>query len=461
MSLQLIVTVGPDIGREFSFGTERQVVIGRGDDCEVQLEDARVSRNHCRITVEGGRATLEDLGSSWGTMVNGQKVSTHQLQPGDVIELSETKLRFDVRSDANAVTWAPSVLQTSAPTAAPVPQIPPSPRAAVPKKEEPKKARPLNPSMQNAMLSARSAEPLLLRVAASESTDHSRNAVVRPADSLDHLVGETLHRYRIVKLLARTATGTLFRAVDTKKFREVALKVLWPFISKQDDDVQRFVRAFEAMRDIKHPNLIAQYGAGITKPHCWVATELVEGASLAELLRTGRQSWRMVARMVSEIAQALVVAADHQVLHRNISPSSIRIRGADGVAKLGDLILAKALEGTRAERLTKPGETVGELPFLAPESLFDEPMDARSDIYSLGITAYTALAGKNPFLGKNVSETIANVINLKPPTLRSIDSSIPPSIENLLFRMIASQPDGRPSAPGDVASELQSILTAI
>ena len=145
------------------------------------------------------------------------------------------------------------------------------------------------------------------------------------------------------------------------------------------------------------------------------------------------------------------------ILHRNISPSSIRIRGADGVAKLGDLILAKALEGTRAERLTKPGETVGELPFLAPESLFDEPMD----IYSLGITAYTALAGKNPFLGKNVSETIANVINLKPPTLRSIDSSIPPSIENLLFRMIASQPDGRPSAPGDVASELQSILTAI
>jgi pSer/pThr/pTyr-binding forkhead associated (FHA) protein len=473
MSLQLLVILGPNMGQSFSLGNERPIVIGRGDDCSVQLDDPRISRNHCQILVEGGRATLRDLGSSWGTMVNGNKISNHNLQPGDVIELSETKLRFEVGSNAAAVTWAPNSTDDDPP----------------PKLEQPKPAPLITPtdeapalkSPQPIPLTKPIAEPKASSAPASPSPsallklDDTKGPTQPGEDLLDTLIGETVHRYHIVKAMAKSKTGVLFRAVDTKKHRAVTLQVLWPHISQNEDDVQRFVRSIDAMRVIKHPNLVALYGAGITMPGpdwaytqairpqpaksiCWFAAELVNGCTLEQLMKKERPSWRVAAGIARDIAGGLVTAADHGVVHRNITPSSILIREEDGIAKLGDLVLAKALEGTDGERLTKPGETVGELPFLAPESLFDEPLDLRSDIYSLGITIYTALAGTNPFLGKSVTETISNVINLKPPTLRFINKEIPIPLEKLVFRMIASQKDQRPSHPQEVVNELQAIL---
>ncbi|MBW3543644.1 MAG: FHA domain-containing protein, partial [Planctomycetes bacterium] len=108
MMLRVVITSGPAADAVFELKPQTATTIGRGDDCDIRLEDPRTSRIHCRIEVAGGRALLEDAGSSWGTFVNGEKVEQRPLQPGDVIRLGETELRFEIVSNPAAVTWGPS-----------------------------------------------------------------------------------------------------------------------------------------------------------------------------------------------------------------------------------------------------------------------------------------------------------------------------------------------------------------
>jgi pSer/pThr/pTyr-binding forkhead associated (FHA) protein len=455
MLLQLLVVLGPDMGKTFSFGNEQLLVIGRGDDCAIQLEDSRVSRNHCQITIEGGRAVLEDLNSSWGTVVNGQKISTHHLQPNDVIELSETKLRFEVQADAAAVTWAPDVPRDSSPKVEPTEQpiVAPTPMAVPDERSQQSPQPVVQPGETTAQGTLPNAE-LSEQVLQADRQDEQSG----PWDSL---IGQTIHRFKIDAVLANAKTGMVFRATDIKKGRAVALKVMSPEFAQQEEDVQRFIRGVGTMKDIKHPNLVALYGAGLNAPFCWLASELVEGDSLDAILENRRMPWHVAARMGMEIASALCVAADQNVVHRNITPASILIRESDGAAKLGDLILSKALEGTSSERLTKAGETVGELPFLSPEIMLDEPADARSDLYSLGITVYTAAAGANPFVGRTLSETILNAQTKSPPSLRTIDPNIPVRFENILFRMMARNRDERYEHPIEAVQDLTDLLKSL
>ena len=104
MRLQLVVTRGPDMGVVFELEMVGSYVLGRGDDCSIQLSDARISRHHCRLVVSGGKAQLEDTNSSWGTIVNGEPISSRQLQPGDVVKLVETEMRFEVSTSSAATT---------------------------------------------------------------------------------------------------------------------------------------------------------------------------------------------------------------------------------------------------------------------------------------------------------------------------------------------------------------------
>jgi pSer/pThr/pTyr-binding forkhead associated (FHA) protein len=105
MQLQLVVTRGPDMGTIFELDMLGTYVLGREEDCSIQLSDPRISRHHCEINVTGGKATLKDSNSAWGTIVNGEKVTSHPLQPGDAVQLVETELRFEVATSAAAATW--------------------------------------------------------------------------------------------------------------------------------------------------------------------------------------------------------------------------------------------------------------------------------------------------------------------------------------------------------------------
>ncbi len=126
MSIRLLVLKGLNFGKSYALAPGKILLIGRGDDCDVQLADASVSRHHCQITVKAGRAVLEDLDSTWGTVVNGEKVSTRLLKPNDIIILGQTQLKFDVSVDAHAVTWEHPVSEVPAAKVTPPVQKPPS-----------------------------------------------------------------------------------------------------------------------------------------------------------------------------------------------------------------------------------------------------------------------------------------------------------------------------------------------
>src|SRR5262249_43238669 len=206
MLAQLRVLTGPDQGRVFTL--DKSLVVGRGQETDTRLKDPQVSRVHCQINVEEGKAVLVHASKTSHTLVNGQQTKQHELKPGDTIQIGSTQLRFELEGSPEAST----LLVTASP---------PKPTAA-------------------------------------------------KAEQLGTLVGRTLSHYRIDSILARGQTGLVFKAHDTQNENEVALKVLWPEFARNDEEKQRFVRAMKTMLPIRHPNLVALYGAGKTEAYCWI-----------------------------------------------------------------------------------------------------------------------------------------------------------------------------------------------
>jgi len=325
VALQLVVIAGPDRGNVYLLEGIETLFVGRSKDTQTKLSDPTVSRVHCEIASESDGYHLTDRGSASGTFVNGKRVTQHVLQPGDVIRIGETQLRFQTEV-AEQTTIGPHT---------------PSP----------------------------------LKQMAGGGTE-------RLAD----LAGKTLSHFEVGSIIAKGQSGVVFKARDTKENRDVALKVLKPDFSKDEDDMQRFIRAMKTMLPLRHPNLVALYGAGRTGNHCWVSMELVDGESLTQIIHrigmAGMLDWRYALRVAIHIGRALAFAQEHSIIHRNITPQNIMVQNSDKLAKLGDLMLAKALEGTNAEQITRPGELVGDVHYMSPERTRGnaDEVDGRSDI---------------------------------------------------------------------------------
>ena len=157
--------------------------------------------------------------------------------------------------------------------------------------------------------------------------------------------------------------------------------------------MQRFIRAMKTMLPIKHENIVALYNAGKAGRYAWVAMEYVDGESLTQVIQrigaAGMLDWQNAFRVAVHIGRALECADEHKIIHRNIMPANILLTH-DKIAKLGDLMFAKALEGTAAEQITRPGQLVGELAYMSPErTRGTSDIDGRSDLYGLGATRCT------------------------------------------------------------------------
>ncbi len=427
MRLQLTLLSGPDVGRRFEFQTGELVVIGRGRGCDVQLGDPRVSKSHCRILADDGRILIRDEGSHWGTVVNDETVPECELQPGDVIRLGGTELRLDVASTPSATTLAP------------------------PRRVDAS----LEPSEADAMAKT-SAAPI---IPTKRPVPPPQAA---PGANLNALVGTRLNRYRIETVVARASMGMVFRALDEEKKRGVALKILWPELSAQQDNSQRFLRAIRTMMPIKHKNLIRLYGAGRTSGYCFMAMEFVKGESVAKLIQrigiAGMLPWKRSFRVLLHVARALEVAHEHNVVHRNITPQNILIREHDQAAKLGDLMLAKALEGTLAESVTRSGDTVGELAYISPEQSEGlRKLDHRSDLYSLGATVYAVLTGRPPFEATSPARLIADIESRPPDPPTKYHMSIPDRFADVVLRLLKKRPEDRFESPTALIRELEQL----
>jgi serine/threonine-protein kinase len=213
---------------------------------------------------------------------------------------------------------------------------------------------------------------------------------------------------------------------------------------------------------LHHPNLIALYGAGKQGATCWFAMEYVEGEPLTKLIEKfgtlKMLDWRFALAVGVHIAQALEAAHEKHIIHRNISPENILIRTKDKVAKLGDMMLAKAMEGIKAKQITRPGELVGNIAYMAPErTRGDVEVDTRADIYSLGATLYALLTGKPPFEGKSLVETIAQIRQSDPVPPKKFQLSIPDQFQDAVMIMLAKRPEMRYQTPAEAARALERV----
>ncbi len=276
------------------------------------------------------------------------------------------------------------------------------------------------------------------------------------------LTGKTIKYFELGPIVARGRMGTIYKARDTRDGKDVAVKVLHADFAGDEEDVQRFIRAMTTAIELKHPNMIAIYAAGKQGDTCWFAMEYVDGEPLTELIEKfgtlKMLDWRFALTVGVHIAQALEIAHEKHIIHRNISPENIMIRKKDNVAKLGDMMLAKALEGTKAKQITKPGELVGDIAYMSPErTKSDVEVDTRSDIYGLGATLYALLTGKPPFAGKTLVETIAQIRQSDPVPPRKFQLSIPDKFQDVVMMMLAKRPELRYQTPAQAARALEQV----
>lgn len=397
---QLIVIAGPDQGRVFPLQDGQTIIIGRGQNTETRLKDPAVSRTHCEVSGDNGKVLLKDAGSTAGTQVNGKKVSTIELKPGDVIAVGATQIRYQLEGSHEATTMV---------------HAPPAPKAAA-----------------------------------------------IGGERLEDLPGKTLSHYLVGAVLAKGRSGIIFKARDTKENRDVALKVLWPEFSKNEEEMQRFIRAMKTVLPLRHPNLVALYGAGRTGSQCWMAMELVEGESVTQVIQrigiAGMLDWRNALRVAVHVGRALDYAQEHSIIHRNITPNNILIRSADKLTKLGDLMFAKAMEGTMAQQVTRPGELIGDIAYMSPERTRGATdVDGRSDIYSLGATTYALLTGRPPFEGASLPEIITKIRTAEPVKPKKYQLSIPDLFEGIVLQMLAKRPEDRFQSPADLVTQLERV----
>jgi serine/threonine protein kinase len=365
--------------------------------------------------VDRNKILVADFDSECGTFVNGQQVMSHELRPGDVLRVGQTSFCVVTGGSDDSRTVQP-VPEPSAPSPA-------------------------------------------------------------PAGAMDELVGKSLNRYELHRLIATGRLGGVFQARDTKMREIVALKVLWPAVVSTEVDKRRFRRAMRTVIPLRHPNLITVHNAGKTGPYHWIAMEYISGSSLSDMIkRIGalaahaneprralsqglpRGWWRPALRIAVQIGQALEFAHANRIVHRNITPRNILIREEDSTAKLGDLLLAKALEGPLAEDVTHLGEVPGELHYMCPERTFrSEGGDGRSDIYSLGATVYALLTGRPPFAGSSLKETLDRIRDGDPVLPTTYRPSIPAAFEHTILKMLAKRPEDRFQTPADLLECLGRI----
>ena len=267
--------------------------------------------------------------------------------------------------------------------------------------------------------------------------------------AVDKLVNKTLGQFQITRELGRGGMAVVYEAYQPALQRKVALKVLPPSLA-QDDFVRRFQHEAIAAAGLRHPNIVTIYDVSSEGHYNYIVMEFLEGRPLSEVIRTGGpMPLDRLCKIVEQVAQALDYAHQHGFIHRDIKPSNIMLDQADH-ATLTDFGIARALTGTH---LTQTGTLIGTPEYMSPEQVTGEEIDARTDVYSLGIVAYEMVTGQVPFSGTTAS-VLYKQANTPPPPLRTHVPGVNPTVENVILRALAKRRDERYATAGQFAQAL-------
>ena len=270
----------------------------------------------------------------------------------------------------------------------------------------------------------------------------------------DPLIGSTLAGYEIEKRLGRGAMGTVYLARQLSLDRPVALKILAPRFSKDEDFIKSFLEEARAAGRLNHPNVVQVYDAGNEGDHHYMSMEYLEGGSLEELLeQEGQLDIIRAVDAARDAAQALQFAQQNQIVHRDIKPANLMLT-LDGTVKVGDLGIAADLSQTGTAGGGGNTPAAGSPRYMAPEQARGEALNHRADIYALGATLYRMIAGVAPFDGSSVKEIIRAKMDNDPTPLRRLVPEIPGGLSAVVQKMLARNPDSRYDNADQVFSAL-------
>jgi len=265
--------------------------------------------------------------------------------------------------------------------------------------------------------------------------------------------------YRIEAKLGEGGMGTVYRALDTKLNRPVAIKFLADDLADADAR-RRFQREAQMASSLNHPHILTVYDAGEHEGRQYLVTEFVDGGTLKDWAVRERRTWRQIIELLTGVADGLAAAHEAKILHRDIKPTNILV-AKNGYAKLADFGLAKLAENagidltrTLAEGRTRPGMIVGTIAYMSPEQASGQKLDARSDTFSFGVVLYEMLASKRPFIGVSDLEVLQKVIH-QPPEALSED--IPAGLRAAVEKALEKDPADRYQSMRDMVVDLRRL----
>jgi serine/threonine-protein kinase len=271
------------------------------------------------------------------------------------------------------------------------------------------------------------------------------------------LSGRQLSGYRLLRRLGKGAMAEVYLADQLSLGRQVAIKVLRSNLATDGTYVERFQHEARAAAQLIHANIVQIYEVGYADGSHFIAQEYVQGLNLAELLtRRGPPETARVVAIVRQVAAALHKAAEHGIVHRDIKPENIML-SADGEVKVADFGLARLYRAEEAQNLTQIGITMGTPLYMSPEQVEGKPLDTRSDIYSLGVTAYEMLAGEPPFRGETALSIAVQHLNSQPQRLENLRADVPAQVCRIVHTMLAKDPVERFATPRQLLHELRSV----
>jgi serine/threonine protein kinase len=275
---------------------------------------------------------------------------------------------------------------------------------------------------------------------------------------MTNLIGKSLGRYHILEQLGEGGMAVVYKAYDTRLERNVAIKVILPQKQHTEKFIKRFEREAKALARLSHPNIVKVIDYGEHEGIPFLVMEYIPGGTLKQKLSGKPMPWRDAVKILIPIARALGYAHQQKIVHRDLKPSNILITDS-GEPMLSDFGIAKILETEETLDLTGTGVGVGTPEYMSPEQAQGKPVDARSDIYSLGVVLYEMVTGRRPYQADTPMAVVWKLASEPLPQPKSFVSDVPESAELVLLKALSKSPDNRYQDMADLTKALESALS--
>jgi serine/threonine protein kinase/Flp pilus assembly protein TadD len=278
------------------------------------------------------------------------------------------------------------------------------------------------------------------------------------------MIGKTVSHYRILDKLGQGGMGTVYAAEDTSLGRRVALKMLPPEMASDPERLKRFRREAKTVASLNHPSIVTIHSVEDSEHGQFITMELVEGQSLEQLIGPRGIPLDKLFDIAVPLTDALGVAHQQGITHRDLKPANIMVT-TDGRVKVLDFGLAKLHgDGPSADRgetathaLTRDGMVLGTVPYMSPEQVRGDPVDHRTDIFSLGIVFFEMATGQRPFRGENSAELVSSILRDSPRPVTQLNRGLPNHLGRIVARCLEKEPGRRYQTALDLKSELEAL----